>query len=44
MEIDLTESDMRQAIKDADHIMSFIALRLELKLDEIQNDNPQTGH
>jgi len=44
MEIELTESDMRQAIEDADHIMSFIALRLELKSDEIQKDNPQAGH
>ncbi|MHB8075645.1 HEPN domain-containing protein [Desulfosporosinus fructosivorans] len=35
MEIELTESDMRQAIEEADHIMSFIALRLELKSDEI---------
>lgn len=44
MEIDLTESDMRQAIEDADHIMSFIALRLEIKSDEILKDNPQAGH
>jgi len=35
---------MRQAINDADHIMSFIALRLELKSDEMQKNNPQTGH
>jgi hypothetical protein len=44
MEIELSEGDMRQAINDADQIMSFIAQRLELTLDEIQNDNPQTGH
>ena len=43
MEIELSEGDMLQAINDADHIMSFIAQRLELTLDEIQNDNPQTG-
>lgn len=37
MEIELTEGDMRQAIKDADHIMVFISQLLELTLDEIQN-------
>lgn len=43
MEIELSEGDMRQAINDADQSISFIAQRLELTLDEIQNDNPQTG-
>jgi HEPN domain-containing protein len=41
MEIELTESDMRQALDDADHIMSFISQRLELSSDEMQNETPQ---
>ena len=43
MEIELSEGDMWQAINDADQIMSFIAQRIELKSDEIQNDNPQAA-
>lgn len=43
MEIELTESDMRQAINDADHIMNFISQRLELSSDKMQNATPQTG-
>jgi hypothetical protein len=40
MEIELSESDMLQAINDADHIISFTAQRLEITLDEAQNQNP----
>lgn len=40
MEIELSESDMLQAINDADHIISFITQRLEITLDEAQNQNP----
>jgi HEPN domain-containing protein len=36
LEIELTESDMRQALSDADHIMAFISQRLELLLDEMK--------
>ena len=43
-DLGLTDSDMRQAIEDADHIMSFIALRLEFKTDEILKYNPQVCH
>lgn len=43
MEMELTESDMRQAIDDADHIMSFISQRLELSSNEMQNEIPQKG-
>lgn len=43
MEIELSESDMRQAIKDADIIMNFITQILGLTLDEAQNQNPQAG-
>ncbi len=41
MEIELTEIDMHQAIKDADHIMNFIFQRLRLLLCETQNDVSQ---
>ena len=41
MEIELTEIDMQQAIKDADHIMNFISQRLRLLFCETQNDVPQ---
>lgn len=41
MEIELTEIDMHQAIKDADHIMNFIFQRLRLLLCETQNDISQ---
>ena len=34
MEVDLNEEDMRQAIKDAEYIMSFISKRLDLLLDK----------
>ena len=37
LEIELTESDMRQALSDADHIMGFISQRLELSSDEMKN-------
>ncbi|MDD3272058.1 MAG: HEPN domain-containing protein [Syntrophomonadaceae bacterium] len=41
MEIELTEIDMHQAIKDADHIMNFIFQRLRLLLCETRNDVSQ---
>jgi HEPN domain-containing protein len=41
MEIEITESDMQQAIDDACHIMRVISLRLELLSDEIKNETPQ---
>ena len=37
MEIEITESDMQQAIDDACHIMKVISPRLELLSDEIKN-------
>ena len=43
LEIELTESDMRQAINDADHIMNSISQRLDLASCEIQNETPQEG-
>lgn len=43
MEMEITESDMRRAIDDADHILSFISQRLELSSSEIQNETPQAG-
>jgi HEPN domain-containing protein len=35
MEIELNESDMQWAINDADHIMSFVFLRLEILSDDL---------
>ena len=37
MEIEITESDMQQAIDDACHIMKVISQRSELLSDEIKN-------
>jgi len=34
LEIELTESDMQQALSDADHIMAFISQRLELSSEK----------
>jgi hypothetical protein len=35
MGLELTESDMRQAIDDAEHIMAFISQRLDIPSDGI---------